>query len=366
MLDSLLLGPTKIGNWKLNNRVVMPPLTRSRAEADWSPSQWAAEYYGQRSGAGIVIAEATQVSPDAGGYCRTPGIWTVRQTERWSDVVKEIKKNGSVAILQCWHTGRIGHPDNMPEGCFPMGPSAVRPATLMWTDVANGDVENPVPKEMTEADIRHVIDAYGKAASNAKKAGFDGFEIHAANGYLVEQFAASNTNRRTDAWGGTLKKRVRFLAEVIESVAEFFDRAAIGVRLSPLGSFNDIADENPMALYEAMLNVAQQAKVGYVHIIRPRVSGDEDGTASQQDTDVLSFARQIYTGSIIAAGGFTKDTAEAELKSGRADLIAFGRAHVANPGLVERLRQNLPLNEVVVDTLYTTGPEGYIDYPPLP
>ncbi|MFO1107263.1 MAG: alkene reductase [Amaricoccus sp.] len=363
MRDIRLLSGVQIGNWELANRVVMPPLTRSRAEADWSPSQWAAEYYGQRSGAGLVIAEATQVSPDAGGYCRTPGIWTDRQTSEWAKVVTAIKSKGSIAVLQCWHTGRIGHPDNMPEGCFPMGPSAVRPATPMYTDVAEGNVENPIPREMTEADIRHVINAYGHAAENAKKAGFDGFEIHAANGYLIEQFAAACTNQRTDAWGGTLEKRMRFLAEVIEAVAKVYDRAAIGVRLSPFGTFNDINEAEPMAMYEAMLAVVQKAGVGYIHIIRPRVSGDEDRTASDADTDVLARARGIYKGPIIAAGGFTAETAEAELMSGRADLIAFGRDHVANPDLIERLRRDLPLNAVDFDTLYTTGPVGYTDYP---
>lgn len=359
----MLLGPVRIGNWELSNRIVMPPLTRSRAEPDWSPSQWAAEYYGQRSGAGLVIAEATQVSPDAGGYCRTPGIWTERHISEWAKVVEAIKSKGSVAVLQCWHTGRIGHPDNMPEGCFPMAPSAVRPTTPMYTDVVDGVVENPVPREMTEEDIWHVIDAYGQAAANAKKAGFDGFEIHSANGYLIEQFASACTNKRTDAWGGTLENRVRFFAEIVEAVAKVYDRSAIGVRLSPFGTFNDIDEPEPMAMYEAMLNVAQNGGVGYIHVICPRVSGDEDRTASDADTDVLARARAIYKGTVIAAGGFTADSAEAELQSGRADLVAFGRDHVANPDLIERLRRDLPLNKVNFDTLYTTGPVGYTDYP---
>jgi len=215
---------------------------------------------------------------------------------------------------------------------------------------------------MTEDDIQHVITAYGNASRNAKAAGFDGVEIHGANGYLVEQFAASNTNLRKDAWGGTRQKRMRFLHEVIEAMAKVYERSKIGLRLSPFGTFNEIADEKPMAMFEAMLHTAGAAKIRYVHIIRPRVSGDEDRTASQADTDVVAAARQHFSGTVIAAGGFTPETAEAELKSGRADLITFGRPFIANPDFVRRVREGLELSPFNQGLLYTPGPEGYIDY----
>jgi N-ethylmaleimide reductase len=216
---------------------------------------------------------------------------------------------------------------------------------------------------MTEEDIWDAIASHGKAAENAKRAGFDGVEAHAANGYLIEQFAASNTNLRTDGWGGSLQNRVRFMSEVLKAMAKVYGAGKVGVRLSPYGRFNDINDENPQAMYEAMLRVAEQSGVRYVHIIRPRVSGDEDRTASQADTDVVATARRLFSRTVIAAGGFSPDSAEAELVSGRADLIAFGRPFIGNPDFVKRLRQNVPLSAFDPATLYTIGPRGYTDYP---
>lgn len=359
-----LLSPAKFGAWELANRVVMPPLTRNRAEADWSPNDRAPEYYGQRNTAGLVICEATQVSPDATGYPRTPGIWTEKQTAKWKEVVDNIHKGGAKAVIQLWHCGRIAHPDNQPPGCFPMGPSAVQPKPLIYTDTAGGLVENPVPREMTEADILGVIESYRSACANAQAAGFDGVELHGANGYLVDQFASTNSNLRTDDWGGSLQKRLRFMEEVLRAMITVYPKERVGVRLSPYSTFNDIDDENPSAKYEGMLGVAQKLGVGYVHVIRPVVSGNIELEASARDAEVIETARRIYKGPIIGAAGFTPESAEKALRNGDVDLVAFGRAYVGNPDFVRRVRDGIPIVGSHEPSWYTPGAEGYIDYPP--
>ncbi len=359
-----LLSPAKFGAWDLANHVVMPPLTRNRAEADWSPNDKAPEYYGQRNTAGLVICEATQVSPEATGYPRTPGIWTEKQTAKWKEVVDNIHKGGAKAVIQLWHCGRIAHPDNQPPGCFPIGPSAVQPKPLIWTDTAGGLVENPVPREMTEEDIQGVIESYRSACANAKAAGFDGVELHGANGYLVDQFASTNSNQRTDKWGGTLENRLRFMEEVLKAMISVYGKEYVGVRLSPYSTFNDIDDEDPNAKYEGMLAVAQKLGVGYVHVIRPVVSGNIELQASSRDAEVIETARRIYKGPIIGAAGFTPDTAEKALQAGDVNLVAFGRSYVGNPDFVRRVRENLPIVGSNEASWYTPGLEGYIDYPP--
>ena len=358
-----LLSPAKFGPWDLTSHIVMPPLTRNRAEVDFSPNQRAPEYYGQRNSAGLVICEATQVSPEATGYPRTPGIWSEAQTERWTEIVSQIHAGGAKALIQLWHCGRIGHPDNQPEGCFPMGPSAVQPGLPIYTDTAEDLVENPVPKEMTEEDVQWVIDSYRSACANAKKAGFDGVELHAANGYLVDQFASTNTNLRTDKWGGSLDDRLNFMRAVLTAMMEVYPKECIGVRMSPYGTFNDIQDEDPNAKYEAMLKLCEEMGVGYVHVIRPVVSGNIQMEASGRDVEVIDTARRLYSGPLIAAAGYTPESAEKELEAGRVDLVAFGRAFVSNPDLVRRVAEGIPFAEGNPDTYYTPGMTGYIDYP---
>ncbi|WP_108259500.1 alkene reductase [Mangrovicoccus ximenensis] len=357
-----LLSPAKFGPWDLSSHIVMPPLTRNRAEADYSPNDRAPEYYGQRNTAGLVICEATQVSPEATGYPRTPGIWTQKQTAKWTEVVDAIHAGGAKAVLQLWHCGRIGHPDNQPEGCFPMGPSAVRPGLPIYTDTAQDVVENPVPREMDEDDILGVIESYRKACENAKAAGFDGVELHAANGYLVDQFASTNTNLRTDKWGGDLEARLLFMREVLKAMASVFTAECVGVRMSPYGTFNDIQDADPNAKYEGMLKVCEEFGVGYVHIIRPVVSGNIQLEASGRDVEVIDTARRLFSGPLIAAAGYTPESAEKELREGRADLVAFGRAFVSNPDLVNRIAEGIPFTEGDPDTYYTPGQTGYTDY----
>lgn len=361
-----LLSPAKVGPWELTSRVVMPPLTRNRADEDCVQNAKAPLYYGQRNTAGLVICEATQISPDATGYPRTPGIWTEQQTARWKEVVDAIHKGGAKAVLQFWHCGRISHQDNQPEGKQPIAPSAVKPNNPIWSDKAGGMVDNPMPREMTEADIRYVIDSYRKACQNAKAAGFDGVELHGANGYLIDQFASSNTNLRTDEWGGTRAKRMRFMEEVLKAMMTVYPKACVGVRIAPYGTFNEIADDDPTAKYEAMLGVAQKLGVGYVHIIRPVVSGNIQMEASARDREVIETARALFKGPIIGAAGYTAATAEEELQAGRVDLVAFGRAFVGNPDLVRRLGEGIALTESNPDTWYVPGDAGYVDYPAAP
>lgn len=357
-----LLSPARVGPWELANRVVMPPLTRNRADSECVPSAHAAQYYGQRSSAGLVICEATQVSPDATGYPRTPGIWNTAQTARWEDIVKAIHVGGAKAVIQFWHCGRISHPDNQPDGSQPMAPSAVKADKQIWSDKAGGLVSASMPREMTEEDIHHVIDAHRRASENAKAAGFDGVELHGANGYLIEQFASSNTNLRADEWGGTREKRMRFMEEVLRAVTSIYPKDCVGIRLAPYGTFNTIDDDDPLAKYKAMLGVAQKTGLGYVHIIRPVVSGNMQKQASPLDSAVLETARDLFSGMIIGVGGYDADSAEEDLRTGRIDLAAFGRAFVGNPDLVRRIREGIPLAEGDPAAWYVAGDAGYIDY----
>ncbi len=359
-----LLSPAKFGPWELTSHIVMPPLTRNRADEECMPNEHAAEYYGQRNTAGLVICEATQVSPDATGYPRTPGIWTDKQTERWREIVDAIHTGGAKAVIQLWHCGRISHHDNQPEGIQAMGPSAVKPELPIYTDVAGDLVDNPMPREMTEGDIQHVIDSYRKACENAKKAGFDGVELHCANGYLIDQFASTNTNKRTDKWGGSLENRLLFMEEVLKAMMSVYPKECVGARIAPYGTFNEIFDDDPKAKYEAMFAVLENLGAGYAHVIRPVVSGNVQMEATPRDQEVIEAARRLYSGPVIGAAGYDPDSAEKELEAGRVDLVAFGRAYVGNPDFVRRVRENIPLVGSDEESWYTPGPEGYIDYPP--
>jgi N-ethylmaleimide reductase len=363
MTENVLLQPATVGAWKLSNRVVMAPMTRFRAQPDWTPGELAITYYGQRGSAGVVITEATQVGPDATGYERTPGIWNDAHTNRWRQIAKAIHEGGARAIVQLWHCGRISHVDNMPKGWVPISASSVKPNVTMSTRIAQSGVDIEPPMEMTESDIWRVIDDFRKAASNAKAAGFDGVEIHGANGYLVEQFASSNTNLRTDAWGGSMIKRLRFMEEIIEAIATVFDRSQFGIRLSPYGIFNDIRDEDPAASFRAKLEAAAKAQIGYIHVIRPRVTGDLDLDTEAPKEDVVATARRIFPGTLIVAGGYDLRSGTAEVEQRRADLVAYARPWVANPDLISRWRRGHPLARLDRDTLYVPGAAGYVDYP---
>lgn len=365
MTGSPLFEPARIGAWDLTNRIAMAPMTRHRATPDQIPAPYAADYYGQRASAGMVITEATQSAPGAQGYPRTPGLWSDRHAEAWAPIVERIKADGARAVVQVWHCGRISHPDNLPLGFEPVAPSAVRADAYNVSDKTGGQVQMPVPRAMSDTAVEQAIAEFGLCARYARDAGFDGFEIHAANGYLVEQFASSNTNLRTDRWGGNVENRLRFMVRVIEAVAAVFGAERTGIRFSPFGTFNDIHDADPLGIYQAKLAAAAGAGVGYIHVIRPAVFGNIDRENPAPEVDVVGLARDAYKGPIIAAGQYNRATAEAELARGVCDVVAFGRPFVASPDLVRRLREGLPLAPLRADLLYQGGQDGYADYPAL-
>ena len=355
----------QLGAFRLAHRVVMPPLTRMRS-ANGVPSPLAATYYGQRATeGGLIIAEATQISQQGQGYPRTPGIYTEDQIAGWRTVVDAVKERGGVIFLQLWHVGRISHSSFQKDGAVPVAPSAIRPAgNAFKSDFQRAPYETPRALELSE--IVQIVADYRKAAENAKRAGFDGIEIHAANGYLLDQFIESSTNRRSDAYGGTVQNRVRLLLEITEALIPILGADRIGVRLSPLGKMNDISDDAPESTFGYLAEQLSGYGLAYLHIVNPALEQMQNG--EKPEPYALSMARLIrnkYQGTLIVAGGFNADSATQWLRDGQADLIAFGRKFIANPDLPERLRVGAPLNVDNPKTYYGGGENGYTDYPSL-
>jgi len=341
-----------LGNLRLQNRFVMAPLTRSRAIGN-IPNDLMAQYYGQRSSAGLIVTEGVAPSPNGLGYARIPGAFSAAQTEGWKKVTAAAHKGGAKIFMQFMHTGRIGHPLNLPQGAEMIAPSAVPAAGQMWTD-QSGMQSHPTPRALEISEIPGVIDEYVQAAKNAIAAGFDGIELHGANGYLIEQFLNPGTNKRTDAYGGAIEKRNRFAVETAAAVAKAIGAERTGIRLSPFNTFNDMAlsDETP-AQYEALAKELGALKLAYIHIVAYAKVGEP----------LIRAMRKGFGGSIIINGGLDKAKAEAAFASGLADLGAFGTGFLANPDLPSRLKQDLPLNPLRPDTFYTGDEVGYTDYP---
>lgn len=355
----------KLGPHQLVHRVVMPPLTRMRAgSTDSVPSPLAATYYSQRATeGGLIIAEATQISRQGQGYPQTPGIYTRDQIVGWQKVTKAVKQRGAIIYLQLWHVGRISHPSFQKDKALPVAPSAIRPAGNAFTNTF-GRVPFETPRALELNEIQQIVDDYRQAAENAKRAGFDGVELHAANGYLIQQFLEDKTNHRADRYGGTIENRARLLFEVLDAVAEVWPIDRIGVRLSPFSDVGDIADSNPEQLYTSLIKKLSERKIGYLHLIEPQVrAGLTEETASGVPRSVAKLFRSLFSGPLIASGGFSAETAEQTLKTGMADLIAFGRTFIANPDLPKRLALGLPLNEFDRSTFYGGAARGYTDYP---
>lgn len=356
LFKSIVLG----NNLECPNRIIMAPLTRSRAGKNNAPTELNVLYYSQRASAGLIITEATTVSPLGQGYPHTPGISTDEQVEGWKKVTETVHDNGGRIFLQLWHVGRVSHSDYH-DGELPVAPSAVKPAgEVMTPDLAMKPYETPRAVETNE--IPAIVKEFRRGAMNAKKAGFDGVEIHAANGYLIDQFLCSKTNRRTDDYGGPVENRTRFLREIIEAVTEVWDPNRVGVRLSPLSDFNDMADDNPAATFGHASQIINEHRLIYLHLVepfepKPPILGDE------RTKTVFSTIRKNYHGILMANGNYNMETSRDALESGYADLISFGRAFLANPDLPKRLQQGLPLNEPDGDTFYSGGERGYTDYP---
>jgi N-ethylmaleimide reductase len=355
-----LFQPTRIGDIEVANRVVMAPLTRCRADeaaGDVPGSAINIEYYRQRSNAGLIISEGTQVSPQGKGYMATPGIYSDEQVAGWKPITQAVHDAGSKIVAQIWHVGRITHPD-LTGGAQPIAPSAVQPKIAAYT--RNGKVDAPVPHALSVAEIQEVVNQYRRGAANAMRAGFDGVEIHGANGYLVDQFLRDGANHRTDLYGGSVENRCRFALEVVDACVAEIGAGRVGIRLSPVSPANDSSDSHPQAVFGHLVEELNKRGIAFIHFV-------EGATGGPRDVPGFDYAgaRQAFKGTYIANNGYTRDMAIEAIASGRADAIAFGRPYIANPDLVQRLKLNAPLNAAVPKTFYAPGAVGYTDYPTL-
>ena len=358
-MNSKLFSKTKLGQIELKNHMVMAPMTRSRA-IDNIPNDLMAEYYAQRSEAGLIVTEGTSPSPDGLGYARIPGIFSPEQIEGWKKITSAVhSKNGKI-FVQLMHTGRISHGANMPAGSEIIAPSAIAAKGQMWTD-AHGLQDHPVPKEMKSYDIEKAIKEYVRAARNAVEAGFDGVELHGANGYLMDQFLNPGSNKRNDVYGGNAENRCRFVLEATGDVSRAIGKEKTGIRLSPYGAFNDVGPfPETEEQYSFLAEKLNAIGIVYVHLVDHSSMG-----APKVEFTTVQKIRNTFKNSLILSGGYTRERAEKDLESGIADLIAFGKPFLANPDLVYRLLNNRELNEVSMDTLYTADAKGYTDYPSL-
>lgn len=352
-----LLESYNLRGIKLNNRIVMAPLTRARAEGN-IPNDLMAQYYTQRAQAGLIISEGTAPSPNGLGYARIPGIYTEQQIEGWKKITNAAHGKGAKIFLQIMHTGRVSHKANMEDQAEIIAPSAIALEGEMYTD-QHGPQPYPVPKEMTREDIMQAQEEFVQASKNAIEAGFDGVEIHSANGYLADQFLNTATNERTDQYGGTKENRSRFTLETVEKVTNAIGSARVGVRLSPYSAFNGTEifegiDDQFLYLTEQL----NQFELAYLHLVNNSALGSPDVPHS-----IFVELREKFKGSLILNGGYSQEDAEESISKNRADLISFGRSFLANPDLVQRIEKSLPLNEPDYNTFYTPGEKGYTDYP---
>lgn len=354
----VLFQPIRVGDLVLPNRVAMAPLTRNRASAGNVPTELNATYYAQRASAGLIIAEATQISPEGQGYIATPGIHSPEQIAGWKKVTAAVHASGGHIVLQLWHVGRISHVSLQPDSQAPVAPSAIRADAK--TFIAEGFVDVSAPRALELGEIPGIIDAYRQAAANAREAGFDGVEVHGANGYLLDQFLRDKSNHRTDAYGGSIENRTRLLFEVCEAVAGEVGAGRTGLRLSPLTPSGDIADSDPQALFNRAVERLAPLDLAYIHVIE----GETGGNRHPQPFDYAAM-RRPFRGAWIVNNGYDRDRAIDAVASGKADLVAFGVPFLANPDLPRRLRENAPLNPPDHATFYGGDAHGYTDYPAL-
>lgn len=366
-----LLSSVKLGPYELPNRVVMAPLTRNRAGQGNVPGRLNIAYYAQRASAGLIVTEATQISPQGVGYPKTPGIHTPEQVEGWQLVTDAVHAKGGHIFLQLWHVGRISHPSLQPNGELPVAPSAIAAKGMAAT--YEGEQPFVTPRALETEEIPGIVEDYRRGAVNALAAGFDGVEIHSANGYLLDQFLQDGTNQRTDQYGGPIENRARLLMEVTEAVTGVWGSDRVGIRLSPSGTFNDMFDSDRKALFTYVVNSLNRFKLMYLHIVEPRTDADaasrsKEGITPASDLNAglpSRYFRSLYSGTIISAGGYDRNLGNAALAAGDADLIAYGRWFISNPDLPERFAHNLPLNSYDRSTFYGGNERGYTDYPSL-
>lgn len=354
-----LFTPLTLGATELRNRIVMAPLTRNRAGAGNAPRAINVEYYRQRASAGLIITEATQVSPQGVGYPGTPGIHSAEQVAGWKQVTQAVHEQGGRIYLQLWHVGRISHPSLQPAGRLPVAPSAIKPDGDAFT--AEGLQPFVTPRALEIEEIPGIVADYRTAAENALAAGFDGVEIHAANGYLLDQFLRDGSNHRTDAYGGSLENRVRLLLEVTDAVAGVWGADRVGVRLSPLNSFNSMYDSDPQGTFTYVAEQLSRYGLAYLHVVENTFESD----ANEAQRVDFTKLRKAFGGLYMANGGYGQESAEEALAQGRADFVAFGKPFIANPDLPARFRVNAALNEPDPTTFYGGDSRGYTDYPAL-
>jgi N-ethylmaleimide reductase len=366
----VLFQPYRLGPINLPHRVVMAPLTRSRARQPGNvPSPLAACYYTQRASAALIVSEATQVSMQGQGYAWTPGIHSREQVEGWRQVTKAVHEANGIIFCQLWHVGRISHPLLQPDHMLPVAPSAITPQGKAFIENERGEGELVPfvrPRALTIEEMPYLVGQYERAARNAQDADFDGVEIHAANGYLIDQFIETSTNRRTDTYGSPVENRTRLLFEIAEALTPIWGPDRIGVRLSPLGKMNDIYDDNPEETFGYIAERLSDYGLAYLHIVNPATEQMQKGQEPDpRALNMVKLIRKKYKGTLMVAGGFQSDTAAQWLREGLADLIAFGRKFIANPDLPERIRMSAPLNVDDPTTYYGGGEKGYTDYPSL-
>ncbi|MBQ1763531.1 MAG: alkene reductase [Aquincola sp.] len=358
MNTQALFEPYALGSLTLANRIVMAPLTRNRAGAGLVPSELAATYYAQRASAGLLITEATQVSAQAQGYQDTPGLYTPQQIAGWRRVTDAVHARGGRIFVQLWHVGRVSHVDLQPGGAAPVAPSALRAATKTFVNNGFADVSEPRALDITE--IPGLVNDFRQAAANAIEAGFDGVEIHGANGYLLEQFIKDGANHRTDAYGGSIENRARLLLEVAAAVSQEIGADRTGVRISPVSPANGISCSDPQPQYEHIVQRLSALGIVYLHVVEGATGGPRD--VAPFDYGAL---RRLFKQTYLVNNGYDADLAAARLQAAEADLFAFGRPFISNPDLVERLKTGAPLAPLDPSTLYGGGAAGYTDYPTL-
>ena len=356
---SHLFSEATLGALKLQNHLVMAPMTRNRATGN-VPNELMAEYYAQRASAGLIITEGTSTSPNGLGYPRIPGIFSREQIEGWKLVTDAVHARNAKIFIQFMHCGRIGHPLNLPAGARVLGPSAVAAAGDIYTD-AEGMKQQVIPQEMIESDINVAIEEFAQAARNSIEAGFDGIELHSANGYLLEQFIRPSSNKRIDRYGGAIENRARFVLEVADAAVEAIGRERVGIRLSPYGIFNDMPLYPEMdADYNYLARKLDERGLLYIHLVDHSSMG-----APEVPSSIKAMFRNEFKGALILSGGYDAARAESDLAEGKCDLIAVGRLFLANPDLVARWKSGAALNEPDMNSFYQSGPEGYTDYPTL-
>ena len=359
---SKLFSPVKVGRHTFAHRVVLAPLTRMRAEANGVPGELMAEYYSQRASKGaLLIGEATIAAPNGNGYLGAPGLYDDAQIAGWKKVTDAVHAKGAKIFLQLYHAGRQSHSAMQPGGARPVGPSEILHRGVAYTDA--GWVPNTPNRALSVAEIKDLVESFRSAARRGLASGFDGVELHGANGYLVDQFLQNGSNKRTDEYGGSIANRARFLFEVTEALVSVWGADRVGVRIGPSGSFGDMSDSDPDALFSFVAQGLDRRGLAYLHLIEPRILGESEDESKPQEPIGSRLIRKHYKGTIIAAGGFNGDSAEAIIDEGDADLVAFGRHFISNPDLPERLRHNLPLNPHVRDSFFGGTEVGYTDYP---